>query len=171
MQPNTDPDYLASQGLSRTFPQRFMAKVQIVDGHWFWTGCRSSRHGYGQIFSGFKYGKRRALYAHIGSWLLFHGPVPPGLLVLHNCPGKHVARCVNPEHLKVGTAKENTADMYAQGTAYLHKGHNHTFRGEQNFFSKLTLEQVEEIRRRYTGKMGQQNDLAAEYGVNQATIW
>jgi predicted DNA-binding protein (UPF0251 family) len=79
--------------------------------------------------------------------------------------------CVNPEHLKLGTAQENTDMMMAQGTAHFHKGHNHTVSGEDNYAAKLTQAQVDEIRLRYTGKSGEQNDLAAEFGVTQTCIW
>ena len=46
--------------------------------------------------------------AHKVSWEIFVGPVPEGLLVLHHCDIRH---CVNPEHLWLGTAKDNYEDM------------------------------------------------------------
>ena len=45
---------------------------------------------------------------HRVSWETFVGPVPEGILVLHHCDIRH---CVNPEHLWLGTAKDNYEDM------------------------------------------------------------
>lgn len=46
--------------------------------------------------------------AHIVSWILHNGEVPTGLCVLHKCD---VRRCVNPEHLYLGTKKQNRKDF------------------------------------------------------------
>lgn len=50
--------------------------------------------------------------AHRISYQTFIGPIPEGLLVLHRCDIRH---CVNPEHLFVGTPKDNTDDMIKKG--------------------------------------------------------
>jgi hypothetical protein len=41
-----------------------------------------------------------------------NGPVPSGMLILHKCD---VRGCVNPDHLFLGTAKDNTRDMMTKG--------------------------------------------------------
>jgi len=46
--------------------------------------------------------------SHRVSYETFVGPIPEGLLVLHHCDVRH---CVNPEHLFLGTAKDNYEDM------------------------------------------------------------
>lgn len=56
--------------------------------------------------------------AHRMSYEAFIEPVPQGLLVLHHCDIRH---CVNPEHLFVGTAKDNTQDMMRKGRAKFKK--------------------------------------------------
>jgi len=110
------------------------------------------------------------IYAHVASWLLNRGPIPEGKWILHKCPGKHIPWCVNPEHLYLGSAKDNSRDQLAQGTMYLIKGHKHNSRGERSTVSKLTEAQVLEIRKIYSGRTGQQSELAKQYGVAQPTI-
>lgn len=81
-------------------PHRFWDKVLLGDGCWEWQA--SLRTGYGQ----FKY-RGRMERAHRVSWLLLVGPVPEGMWVLHHCDNR---LCVRPDHLYLGTAKDNARD-------------------------------------------------------------
>jgi DNA-binding NarL/FixJ family response regulator len=81
-----------------------------------------------------------------------NGPVPPGLNVLHHCD---TPLCVRPVHLFLGTHEDNVADRVAKKRS----------RGP----SKLTREQVEEIKRLRTGGM-MVKDVASRFGVVPSTI-
>ncbi len=45
-------------------------------------------------------------------WTVTEGPIPEGQFVLHECDNP---RCINLDHLFLGTAKENSEDMVRKG--------------------------------------------------------
>lgn len=120
-----------------------------------WTRCKNA-NGYGVL----RRGGRNHL-VHRVALFDFMGIKASNLHVLHKCdnPG-----CVNPEHLYLGTHARNMADMKTRRRAKAGPGQGS---GESNPASKLTAEQVLEIRRR-TGEP--QRRLAREFGVIQQTI-
>lgn len=89
---------------------RFWSKVQRTSTCWIWTGSRRGS-GYGGVRIG------GVLYlAHRISYLISIGPIPDGLLVLHRCD---VALCVRPDHLYLGSQKQNVHDAIERGRQYL----------------------------------------------------
>jgi hypothetical protein len=85
---------------------------QQPNGCIVWTGA-SDRSGYGIITVAPDFSPpRRTWLAHRVSWTLSNGPIPDGLVVCHRCDNPP---CCNPEHLFVGTHKQNSEDMVAKG--------------------------------------------------------
>ena len=131
-----------------------MAKVEVFkeshkkldNGCWEWTGYYNNR-GYGLTsFDG------RTWLAHRVAYFLNCFKIPP--IVMHKCDN---TKCVNPDHLKGGTQKDNMDDMWAKGRGK--KGENHCN-------AKLSDEQVKEIREsKERGYL-----LAKEYGVSQSCV-
>lgn len=75
-----------------------------------WLYRRYGNENYGR----FSIGPRGAasVLAHRFSYEMHVGPIPSGMLVMHTCDQPF---CVNPAHLKLGTPRENTADMMRKG--------------------------------------------------------
>lgn len=88
--------------------ERFHQKYEVSpSGCWLWTASCAGK-GYGQIKVP---GERRQMYAHRLSYLIHKGEVPEGKQICHTCD---VPKCVNPEHLFVGTSQDNHDDMKAK---------------------------------------------------------
>ena len=123
-------------------------------GCWLWTGfiCPS---GYGEVSVS---GKR--VRAHRYSWMIHKGDIPESLLICHTCD---VRKCVNPDHLFIGTPKENMEDM-------MKKGRHNCGRGEKHGHAKLTWEKVDEIRHIYITQKISQAELARKYNVSSTVI-
>jgi hypothetical protein len=144
---------------NETAKDRFSDKISKC---WIWKGARN-RDGYGTFWNGDwvdrKKHRPRIVLAHRWAYEHFVGPITDGLYVLHSCDEP---ACVNPEHLFLGTQRDNVVDM--------HNKKRSPQSGESNGNSKLTAVQISEIRARYTGTHGQQTALGKEFGVSQATI-
>lgn len=97
-------------GKSRPIEDRFWEKVVKTASCWLWTGSAGG-FGYGQLHSGTKY-NRKLLRTHRLSWEIHNGKVPDGLCVLHKCDNP---KCVNPDHLFLGTHKDNAQDCMKKG--------------------------------------------------------
>lgn len=127
------------------------------------TGCllwtASLNHsGYGECRI-----NEKTYLSHRVSYFLKNGPFENHLCVLHKCdtPG-----CVNPDHLFLGTRKENCEDKIKKGRMRFGVS-----RGESQGLSKLKAHQVIEIREKYKTNAYSHRSLAKEYEVSDHAIY
>lgn len=132
--------------------ERFLSKVKVnkLSGCWEWIGSIHG-NGYGR-FNPF----RKPMYAHRFSALLKYGIVRSDLDVCHACDNR---RCVNPNHLFIGTRKENMQDAARKGR---------TTKGKV-FRSKLNQDEVITIREMLKNGC-KTKDIADKYSVTTRTI-
>ena len=97
-----DPE-LNCMPLKETFHEKY--EIITETGCWIWMGATSN--GYGVASDN---GKTQP--AHRYSWELHNGPIPEGMQVCHKCD---VKPCVNPDHLFIGTQKDNMHDAMRKG--------------------------------------------------------
>lgn len=140
----------------RSLEDRLWDKVDKTGEHWLWTGHLAAT-GYGQISRG---GRGEGLVTtHRAAWEVSCGPIPEGLFVLHRCD---IRPCCRPDHLFLGTAKDNSQDMVSKGRGVAYRGVSHAQH-------KLTDDQVREIRQRV--RAGEkQTVVARDFGVSSAFV-
>jgi hypothetical protein len=127
--------------------------VKTANGCWEYDGAQTG-FGYGSITWD---GKK--LMAHRAAYEFYCGPIPEGMSVLHRCDNP---RCCNPDHLFIGTQKDNIDDMVAKGRG------NH--KGERNSCAKLTSSAVHEIRRLLALGNMYEWEIAERFGVARSTV-
>lgn len=93
---------------------RFWKKVEKTNDCWLWIAGKYP-DGYGVFWNGTTYDG-----AHRISWELHYGEIPKGMLVCHTCDNPP---CVNPEHLWIGTKKDNNNDRTKKGRDGIGYGH------------------------------------------------
>lgn len=119
-----------------------------------WTGYRNSA-GYGQIeIDG------RVWLAHRLVWTVRRGRIPAGLLVLHRCD---TPLCVNPDHLFLGTPRDNARDSIEKGRSL---GRIPDWGVRKRRIRKLTDDQVRAIR----AADGKQREIAERFGVSRSHV-
>lgn len=133
---------------------RFWLKVFKTEedgGCWLWMAACIA-FGHGRIRIGGR-GSRTEL-AHRVSWRIHFGEIPEGMCVLHRC---NVPRCVNPEHLYLGTHDDNMRYM-AECDRQL--------KGVDNGAAKLSEQEILAIR----AMPGKLRDIAPVFGITFAHV-
>ena len=141
--------------MSDTLRKRFETKFAVApSGCWEWQKSLN-RQGYGT----FRLRTGVTRLASRVAWQIYRGDIGDKY-VLHHCDNR---RCVNPDHLYLGTQKENAADRERR------KKHRHdpSCYGETHHWAKLTDVQVRQIRE----TKGTLKELASRYGMSISQMW
>tara|TARA_B100000609_G_scaffold187816_1_gene173554 strand:+ start:106 stop:681 length:576 start_codon:yes stop_codon:yes gene_type:complete len=124
---------------------------------WEWQRTRN-QYGYGTLTI-----NGQTAFAHRLAFELAGNVIPDGMHVLHKCDNP---RCINPEHLEIGTRSKNMADCHARGRSRIPSPR---MKGESNGSAKLTREMVNTIRDGLSAGVTQQR-LADSFDVSQTLI-
>lgn len=178
LQPIDRDSKLKSKAIRRFFSG---IKKDSTTGCWEWSGTKNN-HGYGMMGV-----CTDAILVHRYSWMHHYGEIPDGLIVCHKCDNPP---CANPEHLFLGTHKDNVHDKILKGrdinTRNALKSTNalktkNTLRAKgvlkvkdpskarSRSDTKLTPEQVKEIKFLLRGGVKQAH-VAKQFSVSRTTI-
>lgn len=128
------------------------------NGCWVWLGARSSR-GYGNCSI-----MKRQWRVHRYIAYCNHPEISfedfQEMIVAHTCD---TPLCINPDHLVVGTQKDNIQDARA-------KNRLNTSKGEDHYTTNLTVKDIVTIREKYAQGRRTQHSLGLEYGIAQSAI-
>jgi len=138
--------------MTEKYKENFFNKVCKTEGCWYWIAF-VNQDGYGSFWM-----DKKAIKAHRASYLLFKGSIPEKMCVCHFCDEPS---CVNPEHLWLGTHKENMADMVKKKRIPF---------GEQRPNNKIPIYLRKEIAEQYKNGMTQLK-LAEKYNCSASAIW
>lgn len=146
----------------KSIHERLMSRVKAMpSGCLEWQGTKT-RGGYGSIsINSVDTPTHRAMYEAL------NGKIPSGMFVCHTCDNPP---CINPEHLFLGTAKDNMQDSIVKGRFKFNfkKGNKITLgRAPEN--RALTEQDVKEVRKKLSS--GERVcDIAKLYGVTRYVI-
>lgn len=141
---------------------RFWSKVdkKSNDECWEWKAVRD-KNGYGTFKLDYRNGKHIKIRAHRLSWIIANGDIPRGMFICHKCDN---TGCVNPNHLFLGSPKQNMDDMRTKDRQYFPGGENH-------YASKINDIKALEILNDFSKNRTPVSQMEIKHGVSKATIW
>jgi len=140
----------------KTLEQKLWAKVDKSGDCWVWLGAKA-KTGYGH----FSHGRKKTIGVHRASFFIHNGYWPA--VVMHTCDNPS---CVNPDHLKGGTQRDNMLDMIAKGRQSKNLNHANRLKGVEQKNAKLDEDKVRVI---LCSSLSQRK-LALMYGVSRRCI-
>ena len=140
-----------NKGKGTSPEQKFWAKVVKTQNCWNWIG-ETRFGGYGYLYLG----NHKYIRVHRFSYKLHKGKIPTGLLVCHSCDNRI---CVNPDHLWLGTHKDNAIDKMKKGRQVIPKG-------EKNWGCKIKWEEVKKMRELYKSELYFQYEIAKMFSIS-----
>lgn len=127
------------------------------DGCWLWQRSLN-RAGYGHAWNGIA-----VMLAHRMSFVAFRGEILTGMYICHKCD---TPKCVNPDHLFMGTPSDNVIDSYNKNRRPI----SGPKRG-QCPLAKLTPEQVAIVRYELSKRPYSKAEISRRLGIPYHTIW
>jgi DNA-directed RNA polymerase specialized sigma24 family protein len=131
------------------------------DACWPFTGYTTTK-GYGRI----RVPGRRSAQAHRVAWEVAHGRSAGKRLVRHTCDNPP---CVNPAHLRLGTAAQNSADMVRRGRSLSGEKRQRSKRADRAIARRKRAVREDAAVRLYLDGWTQ-DAVAAEYGWTSGTV-
>lgn len=141
-------DYIPINPRARITPIRF---IKGGDGCWYCISHAKSKYRRNYPVVG-RYNRSLRMSRYV--FYMHNGFIDQDKYVMHMCDNPE---CINPNHLGIGTPKQNTLDMIIKGRQKV---------GESLPWSKLSEEQVINIFYDYRGS----TTVSKEYGVSKKTV-
>ncbi len=142
----------------KEWPLEFRRRVKRTNYCWEWRGSLYQRTGYGQFYDRTKPRSSATGGAHRFAYESIHGALDSRFqLVCHKCDNK---ACVNPDHLFVGTHKDNALDAVSKDRFPI---------GERHYNVKLNSWQVRVIKH-LKGRLSGRN-IAGLFGITNVNIY
>ena len=148
------PEHLLTGRRQQRSKQWLLQRVaKAPNGCWLWSKVKTGA-GYGHFTM-----KGKTILAHRYSWELRHGPIPKHKVVCHQCDNP---ACINPDHLFLGSLKDNSRDMVKKKRCHPRHGVTHPCH-------KLTEDEVRKIRLYHANGIPQKT-LVAQFRVSASVI-